>query len=52
VKHAARIPLVIVEAYCNTNNVSFADVMTDRAHMKRIVEDPANAAFRIWKGRL
>ena len=52
VKHAGRIPLVIVEAYCNTNGVSFADVMTDRVHMKRIVEDPANAAFRIWKGRL
>ena len=52
VKHAARIPLVIVEKYCNDNGVKFADVMTDRAHMKRIVEDPANAHFRIWKGAL
>lgn len=52
VKHAARIPLVIAEAYCNTNGVTFAELMTDTKHMKRLVEDPANAAFRIWKGRL
>ncbi len=52
VKHAARIPLVVVEHYCNTHGVTFADVMTDRAHMKRIVEDPVNEHFRIWKGKL
>lgn len=52
VKLAARIPLVMVEAYCNDNGVTFAEVMTDTRHMKRIVEDPANAHFRIWKGAL
>lgn len=52
VKHAARIPLVIVEKYCNENGVTFEDFMTDRVHMKRVVEDPANAMFRIWPGAL
>lgn len=52
VKHAARIPLVIVEKYCNDNGVTFTEFMTNRAHMKRIVQDPANAHFRIWKGAL
>jgi len=52
VKHAARIPLVIAEKYCNENGVTFAELMTDTKHMKRLVEDPANDAFRIWKGRL
>jgi len=52
VKHAARIPLVIAEKYCNENSVTFAEMMTDTKHMKRLVEDPANDAFRIWKGRL
>jgi hypothetical protein len=52
VKHAARIPLVIVQHYCNTHGVTFAEVMTDTKHIKRMCEDPANAAFRIWPGAL
>jgi hypothetical protein len=51
-KHAARIPNVIIEQYMNENGVSFAEVLGNPQHMKRIVEDPKNSAFRIWKGRL
>jgi hypothetical protein len=52
VKHAGRVPEVFVLKYCNDNGVSFAQFMTDRAHQKRLLEDPANATFRIWKGKL
>ncbi|HEX7644851.1 MAG TPA: hypothetical protein VF472_21835 [Burkholderiaceae bacterium] len=51
-RHAARIPNVIIEAYCNEHHVSFADVMSNPEHMKRICNDPKNAAFRIWPGKL
>lgn len=52
VKHAASIPLVIVEKYCNDNGVSFPEFMANPVHIKRVVEHPDNAAFRIWKGRI
>lgn len=52
VKHAARIPNVIVEKYCNDNGVTFEQFMGDPVHIKRLVEDPNNAMFRIWRGRL
>lgn len=51
-RHAARIPNVIVEAYMNKHGVTFEQVIADPVHMKRIVEDPDNSMFRIWKGRL
>lgn len=50
VKHAARLPMVIVEQYCNDNGVSFAEFMQNPVHVKRLVQDPKNDAFRIWKG--
>lgn len=51
-RFAASLPLVIVEKYCNENNITFAEFMGDRAHIKRICNHPDNAAFRIWPGRL
>lgn len=51
-RHAARIPNVIIEMYCNENTVTFADVMRDPAHMNRICNDPENKMFRIWPGKL
>lgn len=50
VKHAARIPNVIVEKYCNENGVTFAEFMADPVHIKRLVQHPDNSMFRIWKG--
>jgi len=50
VKHAARIPNVIVEKYCNDHGVTFQDFMADPVHIKRLVQHPDNAMFRIWKG--
>jgi hypothetical protein len=51
-KHAASIPLVIIEKYCNEQGVSFEEFMGDETHIKRVVEHPDNAMFRVWKGRL
>ena len=51
-KLAARIPYVMVEAYCNRHNVEFSEVMQNPVHMKRMVNDPDLSAFRVWKGRV
>lgn len=51
-RHAASIPNVIVEQYCNDNNVIFSEVMGDPEHIRRICNDPKNAMFRIWPGKL
>lgn len=51
-RHAARIPDVILTQYMNETGVTFAELMRDPVHMKRICNDPKNAAFRIWKGQL
>lgn len=52
VKHAARIPNVIVEKYLNENGITFHEFMGNPVHIKRLVEHPDNSLFRIWKGRL
>lgn len=51
-KHAARIPMVMVEKYLNDNNISFHEWSTDKAHIRRMLQDPALAYFRIWRGRV
>jgi hypothetical protein len=52
VKHAARIPNVIVEKYCNDHGITFHEFMGNEVHIKRLVEHPDNSMFRIWKGKL
>jgi len=49
---AASIPFVIVEKYCNENNVTFQDFMNSQDHKKRLLNNPANSAFRVWKGQV
>lgn len=51
-KHAAKLPHVLVEKYCNTNGITFAEFMKGSEHIKRMCNDPALSAFRIWPGRL
>ena len=50
VKHAARIPSVIIEKYCNESGITFGEFMNDPVHIKRLVQHPDNSMFRIWKG--
>lgn len=51
-KHAARIPSILVEKYCQDNNILFSEFCANPAHVRRMLADPALSAFRIWKGRL
>lgn len=49
-RHAARIPMVVIEQYCNEKHISFAEFMQNKEHIKRMLNDPALAGFRIWEG--
>ncbi len=49
---AATLPDVLVEKYCNDNGITFQEFMRDRAHVKRMCNDPALAHFRVWKGKI
>lgn len=51
-KHAARIPNVIIEKYCNDHNIEFSEFMRNREHMRRVLNDPSLKAFRIWPGKV
>lgn len=48
----ANVPGVLIEDYCNRNGVTFADFMGDQAHVRRFLNDPAIAHFRVWPGRV
>jgi hypothetical protein len=51
-KHAASIPFVIIEDYCNKNNITFHECMSNKEHMRRMLNDPDLSAFRVWKGKV
>jgi hypothetical protein len=51
-KHAATIPDVILNKYMNETGVSYAELMSNPVHFKRICNDPDNKMFRVWPGRL
>lgn len=51
-KHAARVDPVLIEAYLNRNNLSLQEFTRSQEHMRRFLNDPALAAFRIWKGQI
>lgn len=51
-KHAASIPMVFIEDYCNRNNLLFSEFIQNKEHMRRLVNDPALAHFRVWRGRI
>lgn len=51
-RHAASLPMVLVEAYCNTNRIQFSEFMAEPKHVKAMLNDPALNKFRIWEGRV
>lgn len=51
-RHAASLPMVIVEAYCNDKGITFQEFMTDPQHVKRMLNTPELRAFRVWEGRV
>ena len=51
-RHAASIPAVIVESYCNLHGIDFSEFIQNKEHVKRLCNDPAFSHFRIWPGKL
>jgi hypothetical protein len=52
VKLAARLPLVMVEAYLNNNKITMQEFLNNQDHIKRMCNDPALAHFRVWPGQI
>lgn len=50
-RHAAHIPDVVIETYCNVNGITYAEVMQNPIHIKTMLNDSALSSLRIWKGR-
>lgn len=51
-RHAASLPMVLVERYCNDNGITFREFLGGQEHIKRMLNDPALSHFRIWPGKL
>jgi hypothetical protein len=51
-KLAASLPFVIVEQYCNLNNIEFSEFIGNKEHIKRLLNDPDLKGFRVWEGRI
>lgn len=51
-RHVANIPGIIIEQYCFTHGVSWAEFWTDNKHIKAICNDPAFAYLRVAPGEV
>ena len=51
-KHAASLPFVLVEKYCNDNGITFQEWMQSKDHKRAMLNDPSLSYFRIWPGRV
>lgn len=51
-RHAASLPAVLVEKYCNMHNIEFSEFIGNKAHVRAMCNDPDLAGFRIWPGKL
>ena len=51
-RHAARLPLVVVEQYCNRRGITFEQWANEPVHIRAMLADPDLSGFRIWGGAL
>lgn len=51
-RHVARIPNVVIEHYININGITMREFIRNPEHVKRMLNDPALADFRIAPGRV
>jgi hypothetical protein len=49
-RHVARLPVSVIELYCNTHGITFAEWLKDPTHVRRMTSDPDLKGFRIWEG--
>jgi len=52
VKVLAHVPAIVIEKWLNDHGITFAEFMRDRSVRARMLNDPALAAFRVWKGKV
>lgn len=52
VRHAASIPNILIEKYCQDNGITYREWCGNEVHIRRMLNDPALAHFRIWPGRV
>lgn len=51
-RHAAEIPNVFIEEYCARVGITYSEWLKNKEHIRRVVNDPALAHFRVWPGRV
>lgn len=51
-RHAARLPSVLVEKYCNDKGITFQEWANNPVHVRAMLTDPALSHFRVWGGAL
>lgn len=49
---AAKLPYVVLENYCNVNNIEFKEAIQNPVHIKRMLNDPDLSGFRVWRGNV
>jgi hypothetical protein len=50
--HIGEIPDVIVESYMNEVGIDFGEFVRNPVHIKRIMQDPNYAKFRVFQGAI
>lgn len=51
-KHAMSVDGTVIMDWCNKRGVTWSQFMNDTQLQTRFIDDPDNAPFRIWKGRM
>jgi hypothetical protein len=49
---AASVPMVVIEKWCNDNGVAYEELGRSNELKRRMLNDPAISAFRVWGGRV
>lgn len=51
-KHAMRVDGTVIMDWCNKRGIEWSQFMRDSVLQTKFLDDPDNAVFRIWKGRI
>lgn len=51
-KHAASIPVPVLDMWARQRGKTFGDVMRDERLMRAFLQDPDQSVWRIWKGQI
>lgn len=46
------VPGEVVQKYIDKNGITLSDFLQNQEHHARLLNDPENACFRIYKGRV